>query len=181
MRRGYVVVGLALLAGGVGCQGRNPEEERMSDPAPPPAAMIAPDRESMTLEEKLALLERELSAALQGELEGRALTRMLRAEAITDRLLESAPPFPWLATNYSVDTRLRQLQALADRVVAQLRRDAPRERVLRDVAALHKQVVELQEELAQGGIDPPVPLDSLFAGVAVDSLSMGVGEGAQGE
>lgn len=155
----------------------------MSAPPPPPAAMIAPVREWMTLDDKLARLQVELEAALaRGELDRSAELRILRAEAITDRILESEVPFAWLAEGYGVEARLRQLQALGDRVVAQLRRNEPGERILADVARLHKQVTRLRTGLAlPGGGEAPAPLDSLLAWVHTDSALVMVHEGATGE
>jgi hypothetical protein len=175
------VIGMvALGALAAGCQ-RSPAGEQGVIPLPPPAAEIAPLRESMTLDERLALLERELAAAQAGRLEGQALDRMLRAEAITDRLLEVPAPFPWLARGYSVDARLRQLQALADRIIAELRRGTPPERLLDEVQALRRAASDLRLALREGGGDMPIPLDSLLAGSLPDTGSVIIGEGATGE
>jgi len=154
----------------------------MSAPPPPPAALIAPVRESMSLETKLARLEAELGLALErGDLDARARARIFRAEAITDRILETDPPFVWLAEGYDVEARLRQLQALADRVVAEVRRDEPKERVFQDVARLKEQVARLRVALRTPGGMPPPPLDSLLAAVGRDSITATVSEGATGE
>jgi hypothetical protein len=89
---------------------------------------------------------------------------LYRAEAITDRLLDSRLPFEWLtAERYSVDARLRQIQALADRVTAQLRTRAPRESALEDARALRGDVQRLQAELAEGGGAAPTPLEQLLS------------------
>ncbi|HEX7091121.1 MAG TPA: hypothetical protein VF192_13355 [Longimicrobiales bacterium] len=172
------MVMLGLLA--AGCQ-RNPAADQGAVPPPPPAAEIAPLRESMTLDERLALLERELAAAQAGRLEGHALDRALRAEAITDRLLEVKAPFPWLARGYAVDARLRQLQALADRIIAELRRGTPPERLLDEVQALRRAASDLRMALREGGGDMPTPLDSLLARSLPDTGSVIIGEGATGE
>ncbi len=72
---------------------------------------------------------------------------------------------------YGVEAWLRQLQALADRVVAQIRRDEPEQRILNDVIRLRDSVARLRAELARpGGGMPPVPLDTLLANFEVDSM-----------
>lgn len=155
----------------------------MSMPPPPPAAMIAPVRESMTLDEKLARLEAELDAALRMEhLDDAARVRLFRAEAITDRLLEERPPVAWLARGYEVEANLRQLQSLADRIVAELRREEPEAMIREDILRLRREVGQLRPALAMpGGGALPVPLDSLLAGVPPDSTGVTVTEGARGE
>ncbi len=155
----------------LGCE-RSADEDRMSAPPPPPAAIIAPVREYMSLSEKLERLQAELDAALaRRELDAYARARIFRAEAITDRILESEPPVAWLSMAYGVEAWLRQLQALADRVVAQIRRDEPEQRILNDVIRLRDSVARLRAELARpGGGMPPVPLDTLLANFEVDSM-----------
>lgn len=178
-RAGFVATGL-LLAAVTACR-RDLAEDHASAPAPPPAAEIAPVRESMTLEERLDRLSQELAAAYEGRLEGEALGRMLRAEAITDRLLEVKAPFPWLARGYSVDARLRQLQALADRIIAELRRGTKPEDLLDEVQALMGATEDLRVALREGGGDMPTPLDSLLANTLPDTVGVMVSEGATGE
>jgi len=164
-----------------GCQ-RNPEDDAMSSPPPPPAAMIAPVREAMVLEERLARLHAELTLSLRGQLDHRSRMHMLRAEAITDRLLEVNPPIYWLAEGYDIEARLRQIQALADRIVAKMRRSAPREAILADIERLHAMVGELRISMAQaGGREAPPSLDELLAGLVEDSLRATVTEGERGE
>lgn len=165
MRMGWM--GLALVIGAGGCK-QNPEESAVSQPAPPPAAAIT---QNMTLDESLTELERELSAALGSGMDASAQNRILRAEAITDRLLETELPFGWLRAHaYSLDSWVRQIQALADRVVAQMRSGVDHGTITRDVTELRRKVIELRRSLAQGGGNPPTPLDSLLAGTARDSV-----------
>lgn len=175
-----MIAGLGALVVLAGCQ-RGMEDDAMSAPPPPPAALIAPVRDSMTLDGKLERLERELTAAIDGRFEGEALYSMFRAEAITDRLLESTLPFRWLADEYFLDARLRQLQALADRVIAQLRRDEPLEKSLADAMELRRQVAELRAALAGQGGEPPTSLDSLLAAVHAAEVTDSVSEGESGE
>ena len=113
-------------------------------------------------------------------LEGDGMNSFRRAEAISDRLLETRYPFEWLrAGSYSVDARLRQIQAHSDRVLAQLRSGEPREQVLGEVNLLRRTVLELRRDLAQGGGPAPPPLERLLAGR--DTLNLLSGEGPGGE
>lgn len=162
---------LSVVVAFLGCEPR-PEDDRMSEPPPPPAALIAPVRESMSLDEKLARLEAELDAALaRDDLDALAIARLYRAEAITDRILETDPAIVWLDSDYDAESWLRQLQALADRVVAQIRRDAPEERIREDAVHLRERVMELRKQLTRSnGRMPPPPLDSLLRSYEVDSM-----------
>lgn len=166
-----VTTGLALLLPLVGCRDN---DDQLSGPAPPPAALIAPVRESMSLNERLAVLESELSAAIAGELQDDAVTRVVRAEAVTDRLLEADIPVKWIDEGYFVEARLRQIQASADRLLAQIRRGETRSQVLTDVKSLHEDVVELRAALHRSpGRVAPEPLDSLLETAPPDADSSG--------
>jgi len=159
-----------LLAWLGGCQ-QNPAEERMSAPPPPPAALIAPVSNVMTLDERLGRLQVELDSAIAGGMRNQVVPRLFRAEAITDRILEVEPPFEWLSERYFVESKLRALQAHADRIVAQIRRGEPQDVTLPEVVELRHSVADLRSQLAAGqGGEPPVPLDSLLAGAVPDTL-----------
>lgn len=174
MKESVALTLVLLIVVGVGCH-RNPEDDRMSAPPPPPAAMIAPITESMPLEDRLQQLQHELDMALiRDSFDDEARARLYRAEAITDRITESAPPFEWLAEDYDLSARLRQLQSLADRVVASIRRDEAPEDILADASRLRQSVIALREALSIPGGEAPVPLDSLLAGY--DGESEGEGE-----
>jgi len=156
-------IGLAVLAS-FACRQQNLEEEVGSAPAPPPAAAIAPVRSNTPLDEKLSRLDAELTAVIESNFGDDMEERLQRAEAITDRLLETEPPYTWLASQYSSEARLRQLQALADRVMARVIRDDVDMRALRgDVRHLQALVARLRGDLAVPGGSAPVPLDSLLA------------------
>jgi len=129
-----------------------------------PAAALAPIPGDMPLDSTLAMLEAELESALGGGTGDDDVNRsLLRAEAISDRLLESRMPFEWLSgAGYSVEARLRQVQSLADRVAAQLRVRGPRDRMLADAEDLRRQVAQLRADLARGGGAAPTPLDELL-------------------
>jgi hypothetical protein len=159
MRSSVLIIVLAALAA---C-GRNPEDSAISDAAPPPAAALAGRHQS--LDEGLRLLESELSAAMSGDLEGDgARSRLLRAEAISDRLLEADLPFHWLnARDYSVEAMIRQIQSLADRVVAKMRNGMDGQDLLADVRDMRQKVLMLRRDLTAGGGPAPVSLDSLLA------------------
>jgi hypothetical protein len=157
-----------------GCR-RSSEEEDVAGPVPPPAAEMAAATEKLSLDQKLALMQGEIEAALKENLKGTALTRIFRAEAVSDRLLEAPPPFTWLRDAYATETRLRQVQALADRCVAELRRQAPDSIVRADITELQREIAHLRSELAVGGGTRPASLDSLLAGLAVDSTAADAG------
>ena len=151
----------------LGCSQENPEEAVRS-PAAPPAAALAMPRGAVSLERSLIALEQELDAAANSD--DRA-DRLIRAEAITDRLLETRLPFAWMtARAYGVQSLLRQIQSLADRIIAELRSGEKAEIIEQDVADLRAKVKELQAGLRAGGGAMPLSLDSLLAAYAADSL-----------
>src|SRR5881394_810479 len=116
MRIRYLTIYAVLVF--VGCR-RPVADDDDPGPAPPAAAEIAARVENLSLDQKLGLMQAEIEAALKQNLKGSSLTRIYRAEAISDRLLEAPPPVGWLRDSYDPQTRLRQVQALADRCVAE--------------------------------------------------------------
>ena len=123
-----------------------------------------------SLDASLIELEKELSSALGSNLDNDGKGHLVRAEAITDRLLETKLPFTWLrATSYSLESDVRQIQALADRIIAEMRSGADKSIVSKDVTDLRSRVIGLRRAMAMGGSRPPVPLDSLLAGIQADS------------
>lgn len=178
MKRTGLFYTLLLLAA---CA-RAPGDDLPAGPAPPPATLITAVTESMTLDGKLRFLEQELDRVLRaGEIDDRARIRVYLAEAITDRLLDNPPPYTWLAQGYDLEAKVRQLQALADRVVAEVRREEPNDEIFADLTMLRRRVGDLRRDLSVPGRDAPPPLDSLLAGVIVDSIRTRVGEGRSGE
>lgn len=168
----YLLV-LALLPLACGRVRPSPEEEG------PPAAALA-RLTGVQLHEALGLLERELVAAMRAGLEGEGTAAFIRAEAVSDRLLETRFPFEWLrADSYSVQARIRQIQSLADRVESLLRTGASRDSAMADLRRLRRDVLDLRRDLAQGGSGRPTPLERLLAGR--DTLDLLAGEGATGE
>jgi hypothetical protein len=159
---------LVLATGLLACR-RNPEDKAVSDPTPPPAAAMTGQHQS--LDEGLRSLEAEISGAMENDLEGQAAkNHLMQAEAITDRLLEADLPFYWLrARDYSVESMVRQIQALADRVVAKLRNGMDGQDLLVDVRDLRQKVLLLRRDLTAGGGPAPMSLDSLLARYANDS------------
>lgn len=133
------------------------------------------------LEDALERLDRDLVRALRGGLDGDAVETFVRAESMTDRLLETRYPYEWLrADNYSVQAKLRQIQALADRIGAELRTAAPRDSAMADLRRLRAEVLTLRRALAQGGGQQPIPLERLLAGR--DTLGLlGIEEGVVGD
>jgi hypothetical protein len=148
---------LVLFCAGCGPRGDEPQQA-------PPAAAVAPIA-GVPLDTALALLHTELTAALAGELNDIALTRFERAEALTDRLLETRYSVRFLRSEaYSVEAKLRQIQALADRIVAEIGSNSPRDTALTDLRLLMKEVTDLRAALKLGGGPAPPSLDQLLAG-----------------
>jgi hypothetical protein len=151
-----------------GCR-QNPEDSAVSNPSPPPAAALT--RQHQSLDDGLKQLDAALTTAMRGDLEGQsAKTALEEAEAITDRLLESELPFHWMrARDYSVESSVRQIQALADRVIAKMRNGMDGQELRTDVREMRTKVIELRRGLAAGGGDAPLSLDTLLARYANDS------------
>jgi len=150
-----MVLGIAILAG---C-GRAPQPDdglRAGQAAPPP-------RTNPSLDASLARMEAELDTALAAGVDGAGIERLYRAEEISNRLLESHPPFAWLEDeNYSVDARLRQIQSVADRVVARIRSSGRREELTADVESLRAEIRTLRAGLARGGTAAPIPIERIL-------------------
>jgi hypothetical protein len=85
----FVLLGALVLSA---CH-RSSDEDAISQPAPPPATALALN--GKTLDASLIDLEHELSLALGSGIDKGGEEHMLRAEAITDRLLENQLPFTW--------------------------------------------------------------------------------------
>ena len=135
---------------------------------PPPAAAMSTES-GLGLDSRLERLEADLGRVIEAGLNDESQVYILAAEATTDRLLEEQPTADWLRTGYLVEARLRQIQALADRIVSELRREVADELILEDVAALRASVRDLRAQLAaQGNGAAPPSLDSLLAGYAND-------------
>jgi hypothetical protein len=141
----------------------------------PPADNDAPERATlaimtelragMPLDDMLRLLDEHLVRAMAGRMEGSSVDDFRRAEAISDRLLEARPPFEWIASEqYSLESRLRQIQSALDRVLAQLQTGAPRDTMLRDLRVLRTDVVRLRQTLAAGGTRAPPSIHQLLRG-----------------
>lgn len=154
MRTRFIILPALLVAAACG------DDSAASVPrdAPPAAAVLTPGMDAENLDVQLRSLYEELGRALDGEPD-----RLLTAEAISDRLIHADRAVDWLAPGYGVEARLRQIQSMADRVVAQLRRGAEIETVNEDVATMRLAVQDLQQQLElPGGGDAPLPLDSLL-------------------
>jgi hypothetical protein len=142
--------------------GAAPQEEAPMQAA---TAIMMELQPGAPLDEMLELLDEHLVRALEGRLEGTAVNDFRRAEAITDRLLEARLPFEWFAAQqYSLESRLRQIQSMADRVLAMLDTGAPREEVLTELRLLREEVVRLREAVARGGTQAPPPIGRLLQG-----------------
>jgi hypothetical protein len=141
-------------------------------------AVMTEIRPGTPLEDMLELLDQHLVAAMSGQMEGDALDEYRRAEAISDRLLEATMPFEWIPSeNYSLESKLRQVQSSADRVLAQVRTGVPRPIMLQDLRTLRAEVARLRQIVAAGGTAAPVPVERLLAG---DTTGMNAGPPAAG-
>jgi hypothetical protein len=135
-----------------------PESGLVGREAPPAAALLAPGRD-VPLLEKLAMIEAEVELAMANE-----PARVLTAEAMTDQLLHAPREVDWLATGYSVEARLRQIQAKADAIVAMLRRGATLTAVDAELSVLRADVQDLRRQLQlPGGGPAPPTLETLLA------------------
>jgi hypothetical protein len=134
------------------------DQSRVARDAPPAAAVLAPGQ-GVDLSEMLTRIDREIEEAMAGEPD-----RVLTAEAMSDQLLHVPRDVDWLATGYSVEARLRQIQAQADGIVAMLRRGASLAAVEPDLRTLQASIRDLQRQLALpgGGAAPPT-LETLLA------------------
>ncbi|MGH7443285.1 MAG: hypothetical protein ACREKM_00340 [Longimicrobiales bacterium] len=152
----------AILA--AGCR-QSREEASAQTAAPPPSAALAPLGAAHTVDQALELLAVELNTAIETGLDETGAASIVRAEAITDRLLETRVPFEWIADDrYLVDSRIRQIQADADRIVAQVQSGVSQDTVLAAVGALAAQVNGLRRALQENGGPAPPSLEMLLEG-----------------
>lgn len=144
----------------IGACGTAESADGVSRDAPPAAAVLAPG-EAGDLVEELRGMIAELDLAVTEDPE-----RILTAEAISDRLMQARRPTDWLSSGYDVEARLRQIQTMADRLVAILRRGSPMTRVEPDVRTLQLAASDLLEGLERSGArSKPLSLDTLLARV----------------
>jgi hypothetical protein len=144
------------------CNGRTGDRnESVEAPLPPAITSVS----GLPLDSALALLDVELKAALESKLDDTGFERFQRAEALTDRLLETRYPFQWLkGPSYSVDSKLRQIQALADRILAKHRSGMPADSAVPDLERVRHEVVWLRTELRNGGGAAPPAIEKLLSG-----------------
>jgi hypothetical protein len=141
------------------CAPTPPEETAVQSAA----AVMLEVRPGTPLDSMLFMLDDLLARAMAGRLDGESVIDFRRAEALTDRLLEASLPFEWIpGEQYSLESRLRQIQSAADRVLAQLETGAPREPMLAELRALRNDVVALRETVARGGTRAPPPIERLL-------------------
>ncbi|HSL72274.1 MAG TPA: hypothetical protein VK864_18640, partial [Longimicrobiales bacterium] len=74
--------------------------------------------------------------------------------------------------SYGVEAVVRQIQALADRILAQLRSGAGENAVQGDLADLAQKIASLRAGLRAGGGQMPASLDSLLARYAADTMDI---------
>ncbi len=155
MRRVLLSCALALLSGGCNMSRDHPFTEE----APPPAAALAANRSAGTLSQQLANFTAVLDTAMAGRPE-----LVFTAEAMTDQMVMARRNVDWLASGYDVEARVRQLEAMADGIVARLRRGASLTQVEPELRTLRAAAADLRQQLAQpGGGSAPPPLDSLLS------------------
>jgi hypothetical protein len=131
--------------------------------APPAASQGEAFPPGATLGDGLAIIDATLDSALTADFDDAGVQQLLRAEALSDRVLETEMPFGWLTTqNYSVEARVWQIQAQADRIVARLRAGARREDLVPEAEALRRDVNALRSAIAAGGQTPPPPVERLL-------------------
>lgn len=153
-------MGLPLLAAALAaCGSRGPSGA--SADAPPVAALVE-ITDTLPLGAQLARLAGMADSASRQETTTRARTAG-RMEALTDGLLEAKLPFQQLASGYSLESRLRQLQALADRIVAEQQAGGMEDTVRTDLRLMSRQAEGLQAALKRPGGPTPPPMDSLLA------------------
>lgn len=131
---------------------------------PPPAAAEGEAfPPGATLDDGLALISAALDSAIATGLSDEGVRLVLRAESLSDRILETRLPFTWLERNgYSVEARVWQIQSRADRLISAIRVGTRREDLIPELSAFRNDVEDLRAALAQGGGEPPVPLDRLL-------------------
>lgn len=130
---------------------------------PPPNADAETFPPGADLRDGLTLIAAILDSAIVTQLNDDGVVHLLRAETLTDRILETGMPFGWLpASEYSLEARVWQIQARADRIVARLRAGARRDELLVDVQALREDVAALHTAISGGGTPAPVPIDRLL-------------------
>ncbi|MGD8277065.1 MAG: hypothetical protein PVH00_03515 [Gemmatimonadota bacterium] len=156
-----LVIGLALAA----CGG--PADDV---PGSDTLELQAEEVSGLPLERILQRLETQLDSAIDEGLGAGSVHRLAAAEAITDRLIETGLPFQWTRVDdgYSVEARLRQIQALADRVMAQTRGGVDRDSLEAGVLGFRDAIRGLREDLESGGGTPPVPVGNLLR--AMDTM-----------
>jgi hypothetical protein len=160
----------------VGCTRPNPDELGAAASAPEPSAAFVRLNGAATLDNSLAQMQKELNEAVAHQ--DQLTERLIRAEAISDRLLETRQPFAWISTSsYGVEPMVRQIQALADRVLAELRGGMSTQAVMPDVRLLQTKVARLRAGIKAGGGAAPPSLDALLAAYAADTLATGADSG----
>ncbi len=164
MRIRHLIVPVLAASLAAACR-PSPDEVSAQNAAPPPAAALAPLTSDHSVDQALELLAAELDDALEHQLDDAGIASIVRAEAITDRLLETRIPFEWIPDErYLVDSRLRQIQSDADRILAQGQSGVSRDSVLAAVRRMAEDVADLRGDLSRSGARAPPPLDQLLQG-----------------
>lgn len=116
-----------------------------------------------SLRDGLDLIGAVLDSAIATQLDDAGVGHIMRVEALTDRVLETEIPFGWLTEpDYSIESKVWQIQARADRIVARLRANARRDELLTEVQGLRADVSALRGAISGGGAPAPVSVDLLL-------------------
>ena len=157
MRLTAVIAAAAILAA---CNDVPWSGRADAPPAASEAEAFPPDADLRT---GLDLIGAVLDSAIATQLDDDGVRHLVRVEALSDRILETGMPFGWLTgSDYSVEARVWQIQARADRIMARLRANARRDELLLEVQALRTDVATLRTAIGEGGEAAPVPVDRLL-------------------
>lgn len=116
-----------------------------------------------TIRDALDMIGLVLDSAISRQLDEEGVRQLRRAEFLTDRILEAEIPFDWLATSdYSIEARIWQIQAQADRIVARLRASARRDELLPEIQTLRADIAALRDAIGAGGRPEPAPVERLL-------------------
>lgn len=154
-------IALLLLLGPLAASACGSPSSAAASAAGPPVSVLLERMDTVPLDTQLVWLSGMTNRALDQDASARAGT-VSRIEALTDGLIEARLPFRRLASGYSLESRLRQMQALADRIVAEQEVGSMGDSVRADLRRLHLRLDDLRVELRLPGQAAPPPIDSLL-------------------
>ncbi len=167
---------LALMAAAclAACRARTEED---STPAVPVSVPIGLAGDTVPLTRRAVELRSQVDSALdQGS--GLDAGLVYRIATVSDEMAVSRLPFAWSRDRYDLGGRLREIQAMAARITAEVRRDLEPDSIRPDLTTLRAEIERLRTELAEGGGPAPPSLDSLLRGYAKEhTVSVPTGAG----